>query len=308
MGFADIHGALCVSGGRLIDRHGAPVRLVGVSTHGIAWFPQYVCRETFTYLRDSCGVNCVRLALYTYEYMGYCTGGDMAYLTDLVIKGADLAQELGRYVIIDWHVLNEKDPLVFADDAAEFFETVSKRLAGRENVIYEICNEPNSGADWEHITAYANRIIPVIRGASAQTKFVQQSVILVGTPTWSQDLFCAAEKPLCFDNVMYTLHFYAATHGEGLRSSAEKCIKAGLPVFVSEYGLCDSSGGGCIDEQQAAAWLDLLDRYDVSRICWNLSNHDESAALIKHGCEKLSGWTDEELTPHGRYFFKRLCE
>ena len=301
-GFADEHGALSVINGRLTDEYGSPVRLIGVSTHGIAWFPQYICRETFAFLRDNCGVNCVRLALYTYEYLGYCCGGDKRQLTELVIKGADLARELGLYVIIDWHVLNEKDPLVFADESAEFFGEISERLADRKNVIYEICNEPNSGAEWDTITSYAERIIPIIRANSPH------SVVLVGTPTWSQDIFRAAEKPLGFDNIMYTLHFYAATHGEQLRLAAEKCIKEGLPVFVSEYGLCDSTGGGCIDEQQSAAWLELLDRYDISMICWNLSNNAEAAALIKHECGKLSGWTEDDLTAHGKYFFKRLCK
>ncbi len=249
--------------------------------------------ETFTTLRDDWNANCVRLAMYTYEYGGYCSGGDKEQLKGLVRKGVDIATDLGMYVIIDWHVLSDQDPLKYKDEAAAFFEEMSSQYVGNGNVIYEICNEPNGSATWESVSTYANEIISVIRANDPD------SVILVGTPTWSQDIDKAADAPLDFDNVMYTLHFYAATHTDWLRDRMEQCIGRGLPVFVSEFGICDASGNGSVDKGQADKWKELIEKHNVSYMCWNLSNKDESSAVIKSDCSKLSGWTEDELSEEG---------
>lgn len=289
------HGKLSVKGADLVDASGEKIQLRGMSTHGIAWYPDYVCEETFTAMRDEWNTNCIRLAMYTHENLGYCSNGDKNYIKGLVDKGVELASKLGMYVIIDWHVLNEGSPLTYKDEALKFFEEMSKKYAGYGNVLYEICNEPNKGADWSKVSEYANEVIPVIRANAPD------SVVIVGTPTWSQDVDKASAKPLSFDNIMYTLHFYAATHKDFLRDRMEKCIKNGFPIFISEFGICDASGNGKVDITQADKWKDLIEEYNVSYMCWNLSNKDEASAVIAPGCTKLSGWSDDELSEEGRW-------
>ena len=71
-----MYGPLTLNGVNLCNANGTPVQLRGVSTHGLAWYPQFVNSETFRYLRDNWGVNLIRLAMYTAEYGGYCSGGD----------------------------------------------------------------------------------------------------------------------------------------------------------------------------------------------------------------------------------------
>ena len=63
----EMHGALHVENGKLTDQHGDVVQLYGMSTHGIAWFPQYVNPDAFRTLRDDWNTNCIRLAMYTAE-------------------------------------------------------------------------------------------------------------------------------------------------------------------------------------------------------------------------------------------------
>lgn len=289
------HGVLSVNGTDLVDSSGKKYQLRGMSTHGIAWFPDYINADTFKYLRDDWNTNCIRLAMYTHESSGYCTDGNKDWIKGLVKSGVDYATELGMYVIIDWHVLGEQNPLRYKDEAVRFFDEMSKLYADRGNVIYEICNEPNSSASWRDITTYANEVIPVIRANDPD------SVILVGTPTWSQDIDQALAAPLSYDNVMYSLHFYAATHTDWLRSRMENCIKSGLPVFVSEFGTCDASGNGAVDVGQSNQWKDLIERYNVSYMCWNLANKNESSSIINSGCSKLYGWSDSELSRQGKW-------
>lgn len=65
---------------------------------------------------------------------------------------------------------------------------------------------------------------------------------------------------------MYTLHFYAGTHKYWLRSKFEDCLAGGLPVFISEFGTCDSTGRGAIDYTQSEAWKEMIDQYNLSCI------------------------------------------
>ncbi len=290
-----LHGALRVEGTGLADQNGEPIRLKGMSTHGIAWFPEYINYEAFRTLRDDWKTNCVRLAMYTEEYNGYCSGGSQEELKALVKKGVDLGTELGMYVIIDWHILSDSDPNIHKEDAIAFFEEMSQYCKNHNNVIYEICNEPNGYATWDSIKRYAREVIPVIRANDPD------GVILVGTPTWSQEIQMAAEDPLEYENIMYTLHFYAATHTDWLRVRLEECVQQGLPVFVSEFGLCDASGNGQNDFAQAEQWMALLETYQVSCCGWNLANKEESSSVIVAGCEKTSGWAQEDLSEGGQW-------
>lgn len=290
-----LHGALSVKGTDLVDKNGEKFQLYGMSTHGIAWFPQYVNLDAFRTLRDDWNTNCIRLAMYTAEYGGYCSGGDREALKELVKGGVEYASELGMYVIIDWHVLNDQDPNVYKEDAVAFFREMSSAYADYENVLYEICNEPNGSATWDNIKAYASEVIPIIRENDSD------AVILVGSPTWSQDIHQAAASPLEFDNIMYTLHFYAATHKDDLRSRMEECVGKGLPVFVSEFGMCDASGNGANDFEQTEKWLELIEKYNISFFCWNLANKDESSSVFLPSSAATSEWTEDDLNESGKW-------
>lgn len=289
-------GALHVEGTQLTGEHGEAVQLRGVSTHGLSWFPQYVNPEFFSELRTDWKANIVRLAMYTAESGGYCTDGDKTSLKQLVTNGVNAATNADLYAIIDWHILSDSNPLQHIDEAKVFFSEMSATFSENNNVIYEICNEPNGSTSWADIKTYASQVIPIIRANSPD------AVIVVGTPTWSQDVDKAAADPLVGEigeNVMYALHFYAATHQQDLRNKLSLAVEGGLPVFVTEFGICDASGNGSIDYESADQWVALMDSLDVSYICWNLSNKNEASALFKPDCSKISGFTEDDLSAEG---------
>ena len=289
------HGALSVQNGSLVDAGGNPFQVYGMSTHGLAWFPQYVNYDAFQTLRDDWNTNCVRLAMYSAEYNGYCTGGDKEQLKALVKNGVDYATDLDMYVIIDWHVLGEQDPNVYKEEAKAFFEEMSSTYADYDNVIYEICNEPNGYATWDSVKSYADEVIPVIRSNDSN------AVIIVGTPTWSQNIDQAAASPLEYDNILYALHFYAGTHKDDLRSRLETCVQNGLPVFVSEFGMCDASGNGGNDFDSTSKWMELIEEYNLSFCCWNLANKNESSSVFNSSSQATSNWTEGDLSESGKW-------
>lgn len=291
----DFSGKLKVEGTHLVDADGNIVQLRGISTHGIAWFPEYVNYESFRALKEEFGANVIRLAMYTGESGGYCTDGDRENLKKLVENGVNYATELDMYVIIDWHILSDGNPNTYKAEAISFFDEMSEKYAGNDHVIYEICNEPNGSTDWADVKAYAREVIAVIRANH------RDAVILVGTPSWSQEVDKAAADPIDDDNVMYVLHFYAATHKEELRSKMQTAIEGGLPVFISEFSICDASGNGGLDYDSADKWLDIINQYKISYVGWNLSNKNESSAILKPSCNKTAGYTTDDLSDSGRW-------
>lgn len=297
----DNHGKLTLKGTDIVDKNGDKYQLKGVSTHGIAWFPEYVNQEAFQSLRDDMGANLIRIAMYSGENNGYCTGGDQKQLKELVKTGVDAATNLGMYVIIDWHVLGDQNPQTYKEEAKAFFEEMSSLYKDYDNVIYEICNEPNGGTTWADVKSYAEEVIPIIR------KNAKDALIIVGTPTWSQDVDIAAEDPVTgYDNIMYAVHFYAATHTDNIRNKVTTALSKGLPIFVSEFSICDASGNGAIDYDQAAKWFDLIDADNLSYAAWNLSNKAETSSLIDSSCTKTSSWTDDDYSETGKWLKKQM--
>lgn len=290
------HGQLSVKNGQLVDKNGKGYQLRGMSTHGLTWFPEFVNESAFKTLRDDWNTNVVRLAMYVDEWgNGQCYMGNKSGSLELLEKGVDICIKLDMYVIIDWHVLNPGDPSKYTNEAKSFFETVSKRYAKYPNVIYEICNEPNGGASWSgNIKPYAEKIIPVIR------KNAPNSVIIVGTPTWSQEIDKPLSDPLSYKNVMYAFHFYAATHA-GLRSNVENCVAQGLPVFVSEFGTCDASGGGANDFNETQKWLSYFDKQGISYCNWSICNKDETCSALRPGTSANGNWSESDLTENGKW-------
>lgn len=104
---------------------------------------------------------------------------------------------------------------------------------------------------------------------------------------------------------MYTLHFYAATHKEYLRQKANTALISNLPIFVTEFGICDASGNGAIDIDEANIWIDFLNQHNLSWMCWNLSNKNESSSILKN-TDKITGWTIEELSEEGKWLLEAL--
>ena len=294
---------LKVKGTQLVDAKGKPVQLKGVSTHGLSWFPEYVNQKAFTQMKKKWGINAVRLAMYTAEYNGYCTGDakNRKALEKKIDEGVEYATKAGLYVIIDWHILSDGNPKTYEKQSLAFFKKTASKYKSHTNVIYEICNEPNGGTSWADIKSYAKKAVKAIRAKD------KKAVIIIGTPTWSQDVDLAAESPIKgYKNLMYTLHFYAGTHGEYLRTKAQAALDKGLPLFVSEFGICDASGNGNLNKEEGGKWLKFLRKNKISYIGWNLSNKAESSSLIKLSCQKTSGFSDANLTPWGKWLLKQF--
>ena len=290
----------------MVDQNGVPTQLRGASTHGMHWFPQYVNQNAFQTLRDDWGINMVRLVCYPRDVgsVGYLTGGDSTkqQLDTLIQNGVDYATKLGMYALVDWHV-HAYNPNEYLKEAKIFFTKYATMYKDHDNVLYEICNEP-TGTNWysgngKDLYTYCSEVIETIRAIDPD------AIIICGTNTWSQDVDQVAAKPmkdLGYKNIMYTFHFYSATHKENLMEKVRLATKDGTPIFVTEFGICSADGNGSYDAENADRWIALLDELNISFACWSYSNCNEKSAYFKSSCSNAGGdWTADDLTTTGKW-------
>ena len=296
-------GKLQVIDAQLCGADGQPVVLRGISGNGIPMVDRYVNNDTFKEISEFMGANVFRLALYTYGVgtVGYCTEGNKAQLKQTVENGVEYAKNNDMYAIIDWHVLDEGDPNRFIEEAKIFFDEESAKYKDYDNVIYEICNEPNN-VEWKDIKQYAETIIPVIRNNDPK------ALIIVGTPDWSKDVDVAAEDPLDFDNILYTLHFYSASHKQELRDKAKKALDKGIGLFVTEFGITSSNGDLPLDVEEADIWIDFLEENKISYVMWQFSKVGEASAVLKFDVLKTKEFTRDDFKTAGTWLIDKIAE
>lgn len=293
------NGKLHVAQGQLVSETGEPILLRGMSSHGLHWFPQYTSanaiRNTAAY-----GANVFRVAMYTGEG-GYLSQPETVKRQLLAAVDAAISQDM--YVILDWHILSDGDPSAHTDEAVAFFTEMAQKYGQSPAVLFEICNEPNGGITWSgHVKPYAEKVVAAIRAQGAE------NVILIGSPTWSQDIDKAADDPVAGENLMYTLHFYAGTHGEWLRQRIDQCRKKGLPIFVSEWGTSRADGSGGVFLEESKVWLDFLESRGISWCNWSLCDKKETSAALVPGTSPDKTWSESDLTESGKFVFSRFGE
>lgn len=287
-------GQLSVIGTNLCKSDGTPVQLRGMSSHGLQWHGKYGNPKVLKWLRDDWNSQLWRAAMYLNEG-GYIQSPN---LKQSVVNSVEAAIEVGVYVIIDWHVHLDRNPQYYQKQAIEFFTEMAQKYGQYPNILYEICNEPN-GEDvtWSgNIKPYAEAVIAAIR------QYDKNNIIIVGTPTWSQDVDHVAADPITdFSNIMYTLHFYAGSHGDELRNKAEQALKDGTPLFVTEWGTSLNTGGGDYYPKESLEWIAFMQKHKISWANWSVNNKGEASGILKFNADRNAegGWTEKELSPSG---------
>lgn len=282
------HGHLRVVGNQIVGEHNHSVRLRGMSLFWSQWGGSYWNEETLRWLRRDWGIELIRAA------MGVEPG---AYLEHpkremrKVKRVVRAAHQLGIYVIVDWH---DHHANLHTRQAERFFNEIAKSYGHLPNVLFETFNEPTWQSWSREVKPYHEKVLKVIRRHSP-------NIVIAGTPTWSQDVDIASAERVVGANIAYTLHFYAATHGQFLRDKAKRALDRGVALFVSEWGTCEANGNGGLNFEESQKWMDFLAEYNVSDANWAVNDKKESCSALRPGAATNGHWRRKELTPSGRW-------
>ena len=262
----------------------------------------YYNRNIVAWLKNDWNTTIVRAAMGVEDYNGYIMNPQLNEGLVRTLVEAAIAEDI--YVIIDWH---SHDAEEYQPEAIDFFTRMAEDYGRYENVIFEIYNEPENATgpndaivghtDWQTIKDYAIPVIQAIRNTGSN------NLIVVGTPVWSQDVDVASNDPIIgFDNIAYTLHFYAATHKQYLRDKAQIALDNGIPLFVTEWGTVSANGDGSVDDESTNEWMAFLSANNISHLNWAVNDKDEGSSVLigtEQGENNQGNWTDDLLTPSG---------
>lgn len=280
------HGALHVNDVQLLDKNNKPVALHGMSFGWSPFHPRFYTAGAVHDLVANWHCNVVRAALGVEPKNGYKE--DSATQTQLIRTVVEACIKEDVYVIIDWHSHNINLP-----EAKAFFAMMAKDYGKYPNVIYELYNEPDYET-WDEVKAYEAELISVIR------KIDPDNLILAGCPHWDQDINLVAASPLSdASNLMYTVHFYAATHKQELRDRCDAALAKGIPIFISESAGMEASGDGAINKEEWQKWIDWCGSHKISWVVWSVSDKDETCSVLQKTASADGNWKDADIKESG---------
>ncbi len=288
--------ALSVSGNRLVDDSGNPVRLLGVSRSG----SEYACAEGFGFFdgptsarsiraMKKWGINAVRLPLNPDCWLGIdgvkpALGGQ-AYVNAIDGFVARL-NAAGLYVVIDEHVAAPAGrkalgiiPMADADASPAFWTSVASHFASNHSLVFDLYNEPHDIA-WDCWLAGCDvpaggrfsELHPAYRAAGMQelVDAVRSSgatqPLMLGGVDYARDLsgWLAHEPVDPLGQLVASEHNYGHHLAPCLRGckAAIAATAARVPVVVGELGQTDCHHD-YIDK-----WMRWADRLGISYIGW----------------------------------------
>lgn len=183
------------------------------------------------------GANCFRVPRNT-------TGGD-GFTTEEIKHLMDWSQELGLYMIINWH--NPYDdistseevglidilPTQWEDEATLFFDTIATHAMENhyKHIIYEPFHE-TSEYSWDPIKAYSERMIERITAIDTT-----QPLIVVPTPAWDQHVYQGVyQSPIKSSKAHIAYAFHVQTAEPYSRDVIEKELDPAskkLPILAT---------------------------------------------------------------------------
>lgn len=285
----DRYGQLSVDGNNIVASDGTPVQLRGMSLFWSQWHPEFYNYDCIKWLRDDWNIKVIRAAM-AVEHGGYLENpeDEKEKIKDVI----NAAIDLGIYVIIDWHDHNADQN---QDEAISFFSEMASLYSSYPNIIYETWNEPENDTPWlDTIKPYHESVVNAIRFHD------NNNIIILGTEHWSQYVDEASLDPLDGENLVYALHYYAASHKEEIRNRARIALDNDIALFVSEYGTTEYTGDGIVDEEESREWWDFLNRRMISHVNWSITDKNEASAALLSNASSTGGWDpDIDLSESG---------
>ena len=263
------HGRLAVRGNTIVDQHGRPVVLRGMSLFWSQWGGTYYDADCVKWLRDDFRCTVVLAAI------GVHSGG---YLRDpgLELRKAETviqaAINAGIYVIVDWHAHD-----VETAAAKVFFSRIAAKYGAHPNLIYETFNEPIR-QDWGTVLKpYHEAVVATIR------EHDPDNLIVCGTPMWSQRVDQAAADPVRGTNVAYTLHFYASTHKQDLRDRAGRRSRGMRASWSPSGAPARPPATAASTPRRPGAGSPSWRRISLSWCNWSVIDKRETSAALRPG-------------------------
>lgn len=268
-------------------------------------------KELFKELKDW-GVNIVRFPVHPRAWR---ERGEKEYLK-LLDEGIKYSEEMGIYVIIDWHSIGNLRTEVFFNDSYNttktetfrFWKTISSRYANNSTVaFYEVFNEPTQyngmlgKITWRQHKELMEEIIGIIYAHDTTV------IPLVAGLNWAYELRNVRFEPISYPGVAYVTHPYPQKREKPWVEKWEEdwgYVADHYPVMATEFGFMSADGPGAhipviADEEYGETIVNYFSKKGISWVVW-VFHPTWSPQLIK-------SWNFEP-TAQGKFFKGKMLE
>jgi hypothetical protein len=283
---------LRVVGNRFVDEEGNPVVLQGVSISD----PDKLLKNGRWSRR--------------HHPVAWRERGKDAYF-ELLDQAVNWAEELGLYLMIDWHSIGNVQTGLFQhpmydttkQETLEFWRSVAFRYRNIPTVaFYEIFNEPTvfngtlGGATWEKWKEFNEEVIGVIFAHDRKV------IPLVAGFDWAYDLKPVGEAPIEIEGIGYVSHPYPQKVLPPFEEKWERdfgFVADRYPVFVTEFGYMGGDEPGAhvpviAGDDYGKSITEYMEKKGISWVAWCFDPD--------WGPHLISDW---EYTPTGSGLFFR---
>jgi hypothetical protein len=222
---------LSVEGNKIVDPDGKMVSLRGVSLCSVDLHDPLKQIKDITTAPTKWNANVIRLPV---NKKMWEMVGPKKYISGWLDPAVKLCNDKGVYCIIDWHEIDDWDKKDVGKDIETFWTIVAPKYAANPNILYEVFNEPvhpskNTIENWKAYRDVAQRWVDLVRKRAPKT------IIIVGSPHWSQQTKFAASAPFKGDNLVYSSHVYPMFK-DSMWWWAFGDVAKTVPVMLTEWG------------------------------------------------------------------------
>lgn len=288
-----VTGHMTVSGNRILDAQGNPVKLRGVNlpdTRGdgtMAWnsYPETVAEvKRRIDAVASMGGNFIRLLMTSYgqprsgQVQWTTADKDAGYLTAL-LEITRHAKSKGIVVLLaDWTNLTYVNQTTGMSNLAThlpYWKMLAAAFKDEPNVIFGVTNEPKE--NWGGAQDAARW--DVFRQMAEGIRSVAPNLIAVqGTRSWARYLGYYINRPIPVPGVVYESHPYGPQFDPNTNfdNFTDWFLRANqtLPVIVGEFGPADVGGGIQMTRADCEELMKLCEARNIPYAAWNYHQVD----------------------------------
>lgn len=298
-------GTLHKNGLHLLKSNGERASIRGIGTHALLQYNNLHTYKCFESLRNL-GFNMVRCTVYLEDYVFSKSDGIKAYgytskpadTKAEIEKIVNYCEQLGLYVLLDWHVYSwgagSGTTPFHQTEAEEFFSYFSNLYKDKPFVMYELANEPHHQTIAEYIP-FLQSIRTIIK------ENVNDPVMVTGTCKESTKSLWDSMIDYDLDDIFISPHAYDT--GIDI-SKYQILIDYGVPIFNTEWGNCDGTGDGTRYDERSTALMAYYEQEKIPQAIWKYTDQDYVGSVLKNlgsinSPSYSDGFTESDLTVGG---------
>jgi len=230
------------------------------------------------------------------------------YLDDIAAIVDHISNKPNTYVLVSMWGSATLDETGWPTDATNReWEILVPALAGYPQVIFGVCNEPQSNTNGNldaDVLARMNSAVTVIRDAEAETAYPQHVIAVQGTRQWARYIDYYIDNPVTAyegTNIAYETHPYNHDFGQWFYTAQQS-----IPVIIGEFGPATVNGTLYMTLDECEQLMDTADALQIPYTAWSFHQRCPPNLIVDQTGSGLGVDMDIEPTEWGEVLMEHL--